>query len=188
MPVFLLAARELNDQHDSEARSLAAITEATDQALRAVEQAGFASVTMGLMAAGPRRVDAAPYCLVAQLSGVREFAAREDTKGGLTSVRIDVLDQQVWSAVAQGRIPVLDLLSSRLARVLVRVADRDGVVEEYALSVAHGVTVDEVLTAYRIDGERISVTARPLPRRTGGEIRGMKVFPGMVIEVNPGLS
>ncbi|WP_209381706.1 hypothetical protein [Pararoseomonas baculiformis] len=69
----------MNGQRDEEARSLASITEATAEALAAVERAGFAEVSMGLMAAGPERRDAAPYCLVAQLSGVRAFAATPPT-------------------------------------------------------------------------------------------------------------
>jgi hypothetical protein len=185
-PVFLLAARETDGRRDDEARSLAAITEATADALAAAEQAGFTRVSMGLMAAGPERRDAAPYCLVAQLSGVRAFAATPPAgPHGLASVSVDILDEEAWSALMQGRVPVLDLLTSRLARVLVRVADGQGSVEEFALSVPHGATVGEVLASYRIEEERIQVTVRPLPRRTVGEARTIRVFPGMTIEVTP---
>jgi hypothetical protein len=151
-----------------------------------VERAGFARVSMGLMAAGPERRDAAPYCLVAQLSGVRDFAATlpEDSRG-LSSVSIDVLDEEAWSALMQGRIPVIDLLTSRLARVLVRVADGKGHVEEFALSVPHGATVGDVLASYRIQEEGIQVSVRPLPRQATDAIRAVRVFPGMVVEVAP---
>ncbi|MBI0537735.1 SIR2 family protein [Roseomonas sp. KE2513] len=185
-PIFLLAAREMNEQPDDEARSLAALTEATAEALGAVERAGFAQVSMGLMAAGPNRRDAAPYCLVAQLSGVRDFATvPPEGTVGLLSVSIDVLDKEAWSALMQGRIPVIDLLTSRLARVLVRVADREGRVEEFALSVPHSATVGDVLASYRIQEEGIQVSVRPLPRQTTNAIRAVRVFPGMVVEVTP---
>jgi hypothetical protein len=185
-PIFLLAAREIDEQPDYEARSLASITEATVEALGVVEQAGFTRVSMGLMAAGPERRDAAPYCLVAQLSGVRDFAAtRPKGTPGLASVSIDVLDDEAWSALMQGRIPVIDLLSSRLARVLVRVANGEGHVEEYAVSVPHGATVGDVLASYRIQEEHIQISVRPLPRQDTGAIRKMRVFPGMVVEVTP---
>jgi hypothetical protein len=48
-PVFLLAARELDDQHDDDARSLAVITEATTQAIDAVESAGFISSVSAIL-------------------------------------------------------------------------------------------------------------------------------------------
>jgi hypothetical protein len=187
LPVFLLAARDLNhDRHDDEARSLAAVTEATTQALGAIEAAGFTQASMGLMAAGPSRTDEPPYCLVAQLSGIRAFAAnRAPARRGLTAVGIDITDDDVWSPLVQGRIPVLDLLTSQLARVLVRVADRAGAVEEFALSVPYGETIGDVLATYRIAGEGIEIAARPLPRRSMGEMAAVQVFPGMVIEVCP---
>ncbi|HEY8589426.1 MAG TPA: hypothetical protein VIL55_07740 [Naasia sp.] len=117
---------------------------------------------------------------------MRAFAATPPAgPHGLASVSIDILDEEAWSALMQGRVPVLDLLTSRLARVLVRVADGQGGVEEFALSVPHGATVGEVLASYRIEEERIQVTVRPLPRRTVGEVRSIQVFPGMVVEVAP---
>ena len=184
-PVFLLAARALDQaRHDDDARSLAAVTEATAQALGAVETAGFTHVTMGLMAAGPSRTDEPPYCLVAQLSGIRVFAGNKTpARGKLVMVGIDIVNDDVWSPLVQGRIPVLDLLTSQLARVLVRVADGGGAVEEFALSVPHGETIGDVLETYRIAGEGIEIAARPLPRRSIGEMAGVRVFPGMVIEV-----
>ncbi|MGG5807711.1 SIR2 family NAD-dependent protein deacylase [Falsiroseomonas sp. CW058] len=187
IPVFLLAARELDHaRHDDEARSLAVVAEATKEALRAVEQAGFSQVAMGLMAAGPSRTDEPPYCLAAQLSGIRAFAATPvPSRGGISAVGIDIVDDEVWSPLVQGRIPVLDLLTSRLARVLVRVADEGGAVEEFALSVPHGSTIGDVLATYRIADEGIEISARPLPRRRLGEMQGERVFPGMVIDVCP---
>src|SRR5262249_50892525 len=89
-PIFLLAARELGDQLDDDARSLAAIAEATAQALTVVEKTGFARVSMGLMAAGPERTDEPPYCLIAQLSGIRVFAEGSAMMHpGLRSISID---------------------------------------------------------------------------------------------------
>lgn len=185
--VFLLAARELDHaHHDDEARSLAAVTQATEQALGAVEAAGFREIAMGLMAAGPSWTDEPPYCLAAQLSGIRAFAgARASSRGGITTIGIDIVDDEVWSPLVQGRIPVLDLLTSRLARVLVRVADEGGAVEEFALSVPHGATIGDVLGTYRIADEGIEISARPLPRRRLGELHAEPVFPGMVIDVCP---
>lgn len=187
IPVFLLAARELDHaRHDADARSLAAVTEATEEALRAIEVAGFRQVAMGLMAAGPSRTDEPPYCLAAQLSGIRAFAAAvPPAPGGIAAISIDIVDDEVWSPLVQGRIPVLDLLTSRLARVLVRVADAGGAVEEFALSVSHEATIGEVLATYRIADEGIEISARPLPRRRLGEMEGERVFPGMVIDVSP---
>ncbi len=185
-PVFCLAARELDDRPDDDARSLAVITEATTQALTAVEKAGFVHVSMGLMAAGPERADEPPYCLIAQLSGVRVFAERPTvSRPGVESIEIDIVDQNVWSAIAQGRLQVLDLLASRFARVLVRVSDGEGSVEEFALSVPHESTIGDVIAAYKISDERITIAARPLPRRNAAEMRDVRVFPGMVIDVSP---
>lgn len=187
IPVFLLAARELDHaRHDDEARSLAVVSEATEEALRVIEAAGFSQVAMGLMAAGPSRTDEPPYCLAAQLSGIRAFAAdAAPSRGGIGVIGIDIIDDEVWSPLVQGRIPVLDLLTSRLTRVLVRVADAGGAVEEFALSVPHGSTIGDVLGTYRIADEGIEISARPLPRRRLGEMQGERVFPGMVIDVCP---
>lgn len=187
IPVFLLAARELDHaRHDDEARSLAAVTEATAEALHAIEAAGFSRVAMGLMAAGPSRTDEPPYCLAAQLSGIRAFAAGAvPLQGRISAIGIDIVDDEVWSPLVQGRIPVLDLLASRLARVLVRVADASGTVEEFALSVPHDATIGDVLATYCIADGGIEIAARPLPRRTLGELQGVRVFPGMVIDVCP---
>jgi hypothetical protein len=183
-PVFLLAAREIDDSHDDEARSLASITEATRQALRQVEALGYTRALMGLLAAGPSRSDSASYCLVAQISGIRSFTAEEMTGGpGLRSVGIHVLDDDAWSDLMQGRIPVLDLLTSQLARVLVRVWAPRGSVEEFALSVPHGTTIGEVLEIYYIKQEGIRIAARPWPVRGIAERRSLPVFPGMVIDV-----
>ncbi|MFN8925119.1 MAG: hypothetical protein ACK5WM_06160 [Rhodospirillales bacterium] len=104
---------------------------------------------------------------------------------GLRSVEIAILDTGVWSALAQGRIQPLDLLTSRFARVLVRVFDGRGVVEEFARSVPHDHTIDEVLAAYRIKQSGTRIEARPLPRLKAENVSGLKVFPGMVIEVHP---
>lgn len=184
VPVFFLAARELDDRMDDEARSLAAITEATCDALQHVEALGFTKAVMGLLAAGPSRTDEPPYCLVAQLSGIRAFASEARVAGpGLRSVGIHVIDSQAWSALMQGRIPVLDLLTSQLARVLVRVSAPGGSVEEFALSVPHGTTIGEVLAVYQIKEEGIRIEARPWPLRSIAESQSLPVFPGMVIEV-----
>jgi len=88
------------------------------------------------------------------------------------SICIDIVDQVVWSTFAQGRIQVLDLLVSRLARVLVRVSDDQESVEEFALSVPHDSTIGDVVAAYMISDQRISVAARPLPRKNASEMRG----------------
>lgn len=185
-PIFLLAARELNDKPDDAARSLAAITEATHQALKEAEALGFTRALMGLLAAGPSRTDEPPYCLVAQLSGIRAFAAEPRERGaGLRSVGIHIIDDHVWSALMQGRIPVLNLLNSELARVLVRVRAPGGSVEEFAVSVPHGHTIDDVLRMYRISGKNIEIEARPSPRRGIAKMGAVQVFPGMVIDVFP---
>ncbi len=181
-PVFLLAARDLEGKPDREARSLASITEATVDGLRAVARAGFRHASMGLLAAGLHSKEIAPYSLIAQLAGIRAYA---DTANSPTvaSVDIDIFDAEVWSALTLGRIPVLDLLSSRLARVLVRVTDGTGAVEEFALSMPHGSTVGDVLDAYKIKGEDLEeVSPRPLSRQSAGQVYDVPVFPGMVIE------
>ena len=181
-PVFLLAARDLEGKPDREARSLASITEATLEGLGAVARAGFRHASMGLLAAGLHRKEIAPYSLIAQLAGIRAYADTHKTRT-LTSVDIDITDAEVWSELTLGRIPVLDLLSSRLARVLVRVADMTGAVEEFALSMPHGSTVGDVLDAYKIKGEDLQeVSPRPLSRKSVGEVYDVPVFPGMVIE------
>ncbi|MEJ1936946.1 hypothetical protein WDZ92_42685, partial [Nostoc sp. NIES-2111] len=183
-PVFLLAAREIDDSHDDEARSLAAITEATRQALWRVEALGYTKALMGLLAAGPSRTDAASYCLVAQLSGIRYFAAGATTaEPGLHSVGIYILDDDAWSDLMQGRIPVLDLLTSQLARVLVRVWASGEPVEEFALSVPHGTSIGEVLKIYHVEDTDIRIAARPWPVRGIAERRSLPIFPGMVIDV-----
>ena len=85
-----------------------------------------------------------------------------------------------------GRIPAFDLLTSRLTRVLVWVADIQGNMDEYALSVAHGSTVRHVLSAYQLLRNGGEVVAYPLPKAlTAGEIQDLPVFPGMIIEVHP---
>jgi hypothetical protein len=138
------------------------------------------------MAAGPERADEPPYCLIAQLSGMRVFAERPAVvRPGVESIGIDIVDQKVWSTFAQGRIPVLDLLESHFARVLVRVSDGESSVEEFALSVPHASTIGDVLAAYKISDERITIAARPLPRKNASEMRDIRVFPGMVIDVCP---
>lgn len=140
------------------------LTEATRDALQHVEALGFTRALMGLLAAGPSRTDEPPYCLVAQLSGIRAFASEARVASpGLRSVGIHVIDDQAWSALMQGRIPVLDLLTSQLARVLVRVSAPGGSVEEFALSVPHGTTIGEVLAIYQIKEEGIRIEARPWP-------------------------
>lgn len=185
-PVFLLAGRETKVENDKEARSLAAITEATAQGLTVVEQAGFTRVAMGILSAGPGRKDAAPYCLIAQLAGIREFAAKPSGAAArLSFVSVDIVDRDVWSAFAQGRIPALDLLSSNLARVLVRLTDHRGRTDEFAASVPRHSTVGAVLDAYRISGEHLEVVPVPLPSSRFADVRGLLVFPGMVIEVRP---
>lgn len=180
-PVFLLAARDLEGKPDRDARSLASITEATAEGLGAVAHAGFRHASMGLLAAGRGRKENAPYSLIAQLAGIRAYADT-GTAPSLASVDIDIFDAEVWSALTLGRIPVLDLLSSRLARVLVRVVDGTGDVEEFALSMPHGSTVREVLAAYRINEEGLEVSPRPLSRQSAYEVSDIPVFPGMVIE------
>lgn len=85
----------------------------------------------------------------------------------------------------EGRINVGDLLTSRLARVLVRVADRQGRWDEYALSVRHGSTVSDVLRSYKIMEEGVEISAYPLPREPMASIHDTPVFPGMIIEVQP---
>ncbi|WP_198370410.1 SIR2 family NAD-dependent protein deacylase [Roseomonas rosulenta] len=183
---FLLAGRDVNEKLDRQARSLAAITEATHQALKKVEALGFTKALMGLLAAGPSRTDEPPYCLVAQLSGIRAFAAESRKRGaGLRSVAIHIIDDHAWSALMQGRIPVLDLLTSELARVLVRVRAPGGSVEEFAVSVPHDHTIDDVLRMYRISGKNIEIEARPSPRRGRAEMGSVRVFPGMIIDVFP---
>ncbi len=180
--VFLLAARDLDDNPDRESRSLTSIIEATVEGLGAVAREGFGRVSMGLLAAGKGRKEIAPYSLIAQLAGIRRFADSKDNASTLASVDIDILDPQVWSASTLGRIPVLDLLSSKLARVLVRVADRTGTVEEFALSMPEGSKVKDALAAYRINEEGLQVSPRPLSLPNASEVRDMPVFPGMVIE------
>jgi hypothetical protein len=49
-----------------------------------------------------------------------------------------VFDVEAWLPLAHGRIPEAELLSSGLARVLVRIVDQRGSYEEFALSVKHG--------------------------------------------------
>jgi len=87
--------------------------------------------------------------------------------------------------LAQGRIQPLDLLTSRFARVLVRVFDGRGAVEEFARSVPHDATIRDVLRAYGIDGAGLTIEARPLPRLSAQNVSDLKVFPGMVIDVHP---
>ncbi len=96
-----------------------------------------------------------------------------------------ILDTGVWAALAQGRIQPLDLLTSRFARVLVRVFDGRGAVEEFARSVPHDSKIRDVLKAYGIDGANLTIEARPLPRLSAQDVSDLKVFPGMVIEVRP---
>jgi hypothetical protein len=188
-PVFLLAARNLGNPsvHDDDARDLASITEATMEALKTVEETGFAEVRMGLLAAGAARSDEPPFCLIAQLSGIRGFLTTPPQgRTAVSDITINILDEDVWSVVAQGRLPAFDLLTSGFARVLVRVFDRNGAAEEFALSMPHGSTIGDVLKAYRIDGSDIVVEARPLPWRSSDLMRTVPVFPGMVVEVRPG--
>jgi len=142
---------------------------------------------MGLLAAGRARVDEPPYCLIAQLSGIRAFLMKTAPVGGLgiRSIEIAILDTGVWAALAQGRIQPLDLLTSLFARVLVRVFDGRGAVEEFARSVPHDHTIRKVLGAYGIDGAGLRIEARPLPRLKAEDVSELMVFPGMVIEVHP---
>lgn len=186
IPVFMLAARELDAGDDDASRSLASIVEATEECLAIAERDGFTVVHMGLLAAGPSRTDEASYCLIAQLCGIGAFAARVPAaKRRIQEVKIHIAEQSVWSSFCEGRIPVLDILSSRLARVLVRWADATGAIEEFALSVPRDATIGDVLAAYRIQDENINIRARPLPRLNLGSLREVRVFPGMVIDVWP---
>jgi hypothetical protein len=169
-------------------RSLESITRATETALRFVErEAVFRDVIMGVLSAGPGRIDNPAYCLAAQLAGVRDFLAAppENGRPALRRIEIRVVDPRAWAALAEGRLAAGDVLTSELTRVLVRVADGYGRWEEYAVSVPHDATVDDVLCAYGIADERVEVTARPLPKRDRGDAREVPVFPGMVIEVQP---
>ncbi|WP_210340321.1 SIR2 family NAD-dependent protein deacylase [Microvirga splendida] len=187
-PVFLVGAREGRHSENSDERSLAAITEATREALAAIEEAGFEKVSMGVFSAGEGQEHDVAYCLIAQLSGVRTFLDSSSGSRMLHHIEICVFDGRIWAPVIEGRINVGDLLTSRLARVLVRVADRQGRWDEYALSVAHGSTVGDVLQSYKITGEDADVSARPLTRGLTSTIYDAPVFPGMIIEVQPLIS
>lgn len=184
-PVFLLAAREMNEQRDDAARSLAAIIEATAEGLAVAK--GFKTVSMGLMAAGPHRADDARLCLIAQLTGIREFATKAPMGSGVETIRVSILDESVWAAVCEGRIPVAEILSSNIVRVRVRVRGTDGSTESFAMSVLDHQTVGEVLEAYRITNRPDCIfEIRPLTRRVEEQaVQDIRVFPGMVIDVIP---
>jgi hypothetical protein len=184
--LFLLAARAQST--GSDARALDSISIATRDALVQLESRGFQHVSMGLLAAGPQRMDNPTSCLVAQLAGLRDFCSLPATAHGswLRSVTISIVAPDVWSSVEHGRVLVGDILTSRVVRVLVRVSNRKGEREEFALSVPLGSTVKHVVDVYYSDTQHIDATAWPLPKPASPpEILDLGVFPGMIIEVSP---
>lgn len=183
-PVFLIAAREGKDKSNSDARSLAVITQATIAALREIEAAGFEQVSMGILSAGKSQRDDRAYCLVAQLDGIRAFLRHQASPGSsLRRIELCIVDREIWDPIAANRLPVFDLLTSRLARVTVQVLDEKGAADTFALSVAHGSTVRDVLAAYQLTGDARLVDAHPLPTRLVDSTHDLIVFPGMTIKV-----
>jgi len=185
--VLFVGARD-SQGNSSGVRSLEIVSKATASALRHIEAKGKRrEVVMGVLGAGGGVNDSPVYRLAAQLAGIRDFLAQspERAKPSLRKIEIFIVDRGAWAAVAQGRLDVAGILTSRLTRVLVRIADGHGRWEEYAMSVPHSWSVEAVLHAYNIVEENVEVTAYPLPTQHRNSISQLPVFPGMIVEVHP---
>jgi hypothetical protein len=187
--VYLASATVASSTDLADTRDLRTITDATRLVLEHLS-ARYSRVRMGLLGAGALRAFDAGYCLLAQLSGVRGFLELPGMRGKLGCIEVHVADPEAWRALAQGDIPAAELLTSGLARVLVRVVGKSGRSEEFALSVRQGerVTVRDVLDRYGYSGDGLDVRAHPFTERgkdsADSGLLDTAVFPGMVIEVS----
>jgi hypothetical protein len=185
--ILLAAARDTSQEIDS--RSLDSISRATFTALRRIETGGQSkTAVMGVLGAGRGRIDEPAFCLAAQLAGIRDFLSTPPADGtALQRVEVRVVDLKSWSPLTDGRISAGEILTSELTRVLVRVADARGRWEEYAVSVPHTSTIEDVLDPYKISGENVCIYAYPMPVRFKHMVSRLPVFPGMIVEVRPSL-
>jgi hypothetical protein len=187
LPVFLLGARETADTR-ADRRSLSVIGSATVEALTLIEQLGeFRTVSMGLLAAGDRSFAHPMFAFIAQFSGIRRFTLERPppADGGLDLIEVRIVDPSVIAPILEGRLPVQELLSSDIIRVLVRVYDHSSHSEAYTVSVSCEATVKQVLAPYGLNRDDIDIRVAPLPYPSFADPLGAPVFPTMTIDVTP---
>jgi hypothetical protein len=187
LPVFLLGAREIRDTR-ADRRSLSEIGSATVEALTLIEQLGeFCTVSMGLLAAGDRSFAHPMFAFIAQFSGIRRFTLEQPppSDGGLDLIELRIVDPSVIAPILEGRLPIQELLSSDIIRVLVRVYDHSSHSEAYTVSVSCEATVEQVLAPYGLSRDDIDIRVAPLPYPSFTDALRAPVFPTMTIDVSP---
>jgi hypothetical protein len=187
LPVFLLGAREIGETR-ADHKSLSVISSATVEALTLIERTGeFRTASMGLLAAGDRSFAHPMFAFIAQFSGIRRFTLEQPppADGGLELIEVRIVDPSVIAPILEGRLPIQELLSSDIIRVLVRVFDHSGHSEAYTVSVSCQATVEQVLAPYGLSRDDIEIRVAPLPYPSFYDPLRAPVFPTMTIEVAP---
>lgn len=192
-PIFGVAAR-LKDWPPSRAahaddpvdeRDLAVISPAVQQGLEAASRAGFSHVRMGPIASGQYRLWSPVHSFVQTLAGIRQFFESSHSTN-IKLLDLHVFSPSVWLSVVAGKIPVAELLSSRVMKIWVDVRDPGGASEIFAATACSPLSVAELRNLCGLDSARWEAELIPRPNRFDVPDRdNLLVTPGSTVVFSP---
>ena len=140
-PLFAVAARidppsppssaHPNDPEDD--RDLGIIVDAVSESLLVADQAGFTHVHLGPVASGQYRLWTPLHPFIQTLAGVRQFF-QQHPHSGIQLVELYIFSPLVWFPIVAGKVPVGEVLSSRMMKTWVEVKNPEGVSEIFAVT------------------------------------------------------
>ncbi|WP_224370038.1 SIR2 family protein [Hyalangium versicolor] len=168
-PIFAVAARipsksktlrrRRNEPEDE--RRLDVIESAVATALRAADRAGFRHVCIGPVASGKFRLWDPIHPFVQTLAGIRRFFD-EDEDPGIQLIDLHVFAPSVWLAIVAGKVPVMEILSSKVMKIRVNVRDPSGDSETFAVTSSSPTHVGQLEELCGLVPDRWSAEVLPL--------------------------
>ncbi len=173
-PVFAIAARidlpaplpPVHPDDPEDDRDLGIIVDAVVESLRGVEEAGFTHVHLGPVASGQYRLWAPLHPFIQTLAGVRQyFEAHPHSK--LQLVEFHIFSPSVWFPIVAGKIPVGEVLSSRMMKIWVDVRNAEGVSELFAVTTGgqEPVTIGTIKELCGLPSDRWNAELLPRQRK-----------------------
>jgi hypothetical protein len=161
-PIFAVAARRRDlsgERHDR--RDLRIIGDALSAALMAVEKAGYTTVFVGAIAAGPNSGLHPVHSFAQALRGV--FAFSKLSTGRLEDIRFHLVDPRLWALIASSKLSIAQLLSSEVLPFEVEVHDSEGGLENLRVMLPGVPSINEVLRHTRLSRKHWKILISPPP-------------------------
>lgn len=142
---YAIAARSKHGRGpEVDARDLGVIDEAVCTTLSEISKdSHIRTVHLGAVASGSRTIWHPVHPFVQTLVGLRRFFG-EHPNTSIQTVELHIVDPSVWVSVAAGKVPVGDILSSAMMKILVEIRVPDGAPEIFAVSVRGPTTVGDL--------------------------------------------